>query len=175
MRLNKTAIVAALILAGIAAYVIATWDDVDLPHKRSGHGAGHQGDATRPYPYTTPVPPRETTAIDGTFVRRLPSTGSHVHCRRCAPYRLEGGHARLTLSEGEFFLKHKLAGFASLGHYVVSGDEVEFFNDPNCPTMRGRYRWSLEDGRLEFEVIEDECPYADLRSRYLTAKQWKQS
>jgi hypothetical protein len=173
MRLNVTAIVAALVVAGIAPYLVATWDEVDL-----GTGSSARpdpGKPGRPYPFTTPVPPREATVLDGSYVRRLPSTGSHVKCRRCAPYRLEGGRAQLDLREGEFYVDHRLAGFASVGHFVVSGDEVEFFNDPNCPSMRGLYRWTLEQGSLRFELISDECPYADLRSRYLTAEGWRQS
>jgi hypothetical protein len=132
------------------------------------------GDPAQPYPYTTPVPPREPTALDGTYVRRLPTRGgTHIPCRRCAPYRLEGGPAELVIDEGRFFITHELAGFSSLGHVLVSESEVEFINDPNCPTTSGVYKWALVGGRLEFQVLDDDCPYSELRARYLTAAPWR--
>ncbi len=66
----------------------------------------------------------------------------------------------------------KPPGFKSSGHFTVSGDEVVFFNDPNCTDVRGIYRWTLEEGALSFELVEDPCPFVHLRARYLTSSPW---
>jgi hypothetical protein len=133
-----------------------------------------------PYPFTTPIPPLRATAVDGTYARTVPThiAGGSVLCRRCAPYRLEIGRTTLELAKGRFFVSHEAPGkptssqFRSRGHFSVTGDEIVLFNDGNCPTTKGRYRWTITGDRLTFETIEDPCPFSLLRSRFLTATSW---
>lgn len=128
-----------------------------------------------PYPFTTPTPPREPTLLDGEFRREVPDevTEPVGKCRRCPPYRLELGDTNtLVIEEGAFLLRHALTEWENFGHVVIEGDRATFFNDPNCLSMRGEYRWRLEGDRLSFEVLEDECPYSGLRRKYLTAAPW---
>ncbi|MDQ4065586.1 MAG: hypothetical protein M3161_06015 [Actinomycetota bacterium] len=134
-----------------------------------------------PYPFQTPIPPLEATAIDGTYVRSVPArvAGSSVPCRRCAPYRIEIGTTTLELSEGRYLISHRAPGkpdssqFATKGHFTISDDEIVLFNDANCPETRGTYRWSLDEERLTFEAIDDPCPFSDLRQRFFTALPWE--
>ena len=85
----------------------------------------------------------------------------------------------LELSEGRFFIAHRAPGkpdssqFSSRGHFTLSGEEITLFNDANCPATRGRYRWTVDDGMLSFQVLEDPCPFSDLRQRFLTAMPWE--
>ncbi len=49
------------------------------------------------------------------------------------------------------------------GAIVVNGDEIDFFNVPNCglvlPAGVGRYRWSLKGTTLHFAPLNtDPCP-----------------
>lgn len=140
-----------------------------------------QTSTAEPYPFETPIPPLEPTAIDGTYTRRVPVriAGSSVPCRRCAPYRIEIGTTTLELSEGRFFIAHRAPGkpdssqFSSRGHFTLADDEITLFNDANCPQTRGSYRWSMDDGVLTFRVIEDPCPFSDLRQRFLTTVGWE--
>jgi hypothetical protein len=134
---------------------------------------------SRPYPYTKPTPPAEPTAADGTYARSVTEkkAGGRGPCRRCPPYRLEVGTSTLSLQAGVFRITNQVreAGaidWRSVGHYTVSGDEIVFFNDPNCPQTRGTYRWSVSGTRLTFDVIEDDCAFGGLRWRYLMASPW---
>jgi len=131
-----------------------------------------------PYDYRK-APPREATPIDGFYMRIFtieemggPELGMPYHCLRCVPYSVDAGVQTLLLHEGRFYLEHQLNEFRALGHYVVHGDRVVFFNDVNCSRTRGRYTWSLEHRRLTFEVIDDPCPYVDERSNDLTLDSW---
>ena len=131
------------------------------------------GDLT-PYPYTTPVPPDEPTAIDGEYVRTITveeAGGPAVPCRRCAPYRLDAGRARFVFVRGTYTIEHKETLWGSVGHYFVSGDEVTLINDPNCPQIEGVYRFHKAGGELVFEVVDDPCAMG-LRRRELTYKPW---
>ncbi|HVM11630.1 MAG TPA: hypothetical protein VM638_04020 [Actinomycetota bacterium] len=134
---------------------------------------------SRPYPYTTPTPPAEPTEIDGWYARQVGKdvAGGPGPCRRCPPYRLEVGTATLSFDRGVFRVTNDPAeegalAWKSVGHYEVEGHEVVIFNDPNCPTARGRYRWALAGGELTLEVVQDDCAFGGLRWRYLTAAAW---
>lgn len=135
-----------------------------------------------PYPFVTPIPPLEATALDGTYARVVPErvAGDSVACRRCAPYRVEVGRTTLVLEEGRYFIGHEAPNkpmssqFSSRGHFTLSGDRLVLFNDSSCPTTEGHYRWSLAGGRLELGVVKDPCPFSQLRSRFLTATRWPQ-
>ena len=63
-----------------------------------------------PYPYTTPLPRAETTALDGVYVRFDPRQDQRPPCRRCPPYPPEGGIWKLQLEQGVFRVYHPLTG-----------------------------------------------------------------
>ena len=112
-----------------------------------------------PYPYTTPLPPAETTAIDGTYSKFDPREGTRPFCKRCMPYPAEGGVWMLQLDEGIFriFSTRSLNGWRSFGSFAVSQDRISLFNDPHCHETVGAYTYKLESGRLVLQAIEDEC------------------
>src|SRR6266508_302977 len=133
----------------------------------------------RPYPYTTPTPPAEPTPIDGTYIRILDvgdtgplPQGLPWRCQRCLPYRPDLGVSTLIFYQGEFYLNHMLSGFKTQGHFVVSGDRIEIFNDPNCPQDRATYRWRETGGTLALTLVGDPCDYGDIRAFDLTRKPW---
>ena len=131
-----------------------------------------------PYPYLTPIPPSRPTPLDGTYERTLPVGGDvteAIPCRRCAPYRLNDGLAVLELRDGRYRVEHTDAAFRAVGHFFVDGSRLELLNDPNCPGVRGVYRWSVQGTTLTFEEVDDPCPYDRLRARYLTAGPWAPS
>lgn len=144
----------------------------------------------QPYPFATPAPPAVASPVDGIYSRRTTieqAGGKPVFCQRCAPYRLSAGFSELVLDRGSFFVTfetiptespcpdcRKPPGFRSSGHFTVSEDEIVFFNDPNCTDVRGTYRWSLDEGALRLELVDDPCPFVHLRARYLTAGPWYQ-
>ncbi len=132
-----------------------------------------------PYPYTTPTPPPDPTPVDGVYERHVgpDEAGGRGPCRRCPPYRLEEGDARLTLRGGVYLIENHVAeegaiDWRSIGHFEVDGDTLTLFNDPNCPTTRGAYRWRLDAAALTLEAIDDDCAFGGLRVRYLTAIPW---
>lgn len=143
--------------------------------------------ATPRQPYTAllepfdyePAPPLEATDVDGYYLRivRLGEVGGPrwalpIHCLRCPAFRVDPGVETLLLYRGRWWLEHQMSGFRALGHYVVRGDRVSFFNDANCSGTRGTYRWSLRAQRLRFEVIDDPCPFEDERADDLTFSPW---
>lgn len=125
-----------------------------------------------PYPYTTPLPPAQVSSIDGTYVKFDPRPGKRAPCRRCPPYPPEGGVWRLNLDRGIFRVYHDGTGWSTLGSFTVSGDRVEFFNDPHCWRDVGIYTWTLEADKLMLELVKDDCG-VDLRQRSLTAYPWE--
>ena len=132
-----------------------------------------------PYPYTDPVPPREATPIDGTYLRIRsladvggPLVGLPYRCLRCPPYRVDPGITTLIFYEGRYFMHHQLSGFKALGHYTINGDRIRLFNDPNCSAMAGEYSWRLDGGALAFQVIDDACTFGNERAHDLTVVSW---
>ncbi|MFN2488771.1 MAG: hypothetical protein ABR529_03330 [Actinomycetota bacterium] len=130
-----------------------------------------------PYPFTTPLPPVEPTALDGTYIRTIPQRLASLEgkCRRCPPYRMLAGREVLTFDSGRFFMLHPQDGYRNSGHADVSNGRVTLFNDPSCTSMEGVYRWSVESDVLTFDPVRDPCPYTGLRRRYLTALPWTRS
>ncbi|HET9671815.1 MAG TPA: hypothetical protein VFQ40_03080 [Actinomycetota bacterium] len=140
--------------------------------------------AFEPFDYRE-APPLEPTALDGFFVRVVtldelggPVVGMPMHCRRCVPFEIDPGLETLTLYRGRYFVDHQLTGRRALGHYEVDGDEVRFFNDPNCSGTTGEYRWGLRGRTLSFVGVRDPCPFGDgpdaldHRARDLTYSAW---
>ena len=133
-----------------------------------------------PYPFTTPIPPLEPTTIDGTYERRVTprlAGGRSVPCRRCAPYRIETGTTELTFDQGRYAVSHDGPGptssqFRSRGHFTLEGNTIVLFNDANCPDMRGTYRVNLSSVAVTLTAIEDDCPFSQLRRRFLELTDW---
>ncbi len=128
-----------------------------------------------PYPFVTPIPPMAGTAVDGEYHRDFTAGTEPIPCRRCAPYRLNSGEAVLMLDRGRFIVDHPSWEFTARGHYFVDGDRLVLVNDANCPQTHGVYRWSLDEGMLSLEVVEDDCAFDLLRARYLSAAPWSAS
>jgi hypothetical protein len=124
-----------------------------------------------PYPYTAPIPAPSPSPLDGTYVKTDPSQAEHVHCLRCPDYLPEGGLWKLSFDRGIFRIYYPVTGWRSLGSYTIAGDEIRFFNDPNCPEAKGSYTWQMAGGKLVFRVIEDECS-TRLRAANLTKQPW---
>lgn len=132
-----------------------------------------------PYPYTGTVPPEVASPLDGVYVRITPLEGLGqpavalpIRCLRCIPFRVEAGVETLTLYHGRYFLHHHLSNFRSLGFFEVDGRRVTFFDDPNCPTDPGVYRWERDGVHLDLEVVRDSCPFDQLRAQDLAASSW---
>jgi hypothetical protein len=127
-----------------------------------------------PYPFSSPAPPVVSTAVDGTYTRNISEQLAWApgKCRRCPPYRLEPGRETLVFDSGRFFVSHHPPGFRSKGHFTESDHQVVLFNDANCIGFEGIYNWRIENGRLYLDAVEDECPFTNLRQRFLMAKAW---
>lgn len=125
-----------------------------------------------PYPYTTPLPSATPTILDGLYVKFDPRPGERAPCRRCPPYPPEGGRWRLSLDKGIFRVYHYGTGWSTLGSFIVSEGQIEFFNDPHCFRDVGVYEWKLEDGALLLEAVRDDCG-VDLRMRSFVAHPWE--
>ena len=110
-----------------------------------------------PVPWTTPLPPEESTILDATYVKINPRLATPFPCKRCPDYALEGGLWKLSLNKGIFRIYFTVNGWRSLGSYTVSGDEITFFNDPYCNWETGVYKWKLEEGVLTFTEVNDPC------------------
>jgi hypothetical protein len=110
-----------------------------------------------PVPWTTPLPPEESTIIDATYVKINPRLATPFPCKRCPDYALEGGLWKLSLDKGIFRILYTVNGWRSLGSYSVSGDKIYFFNDPYCNMETGVYAWKLEEGALTLTEVDDPC------------------
>lgn len=132
-----------------------------------------------PYPYMSPTPPPTPTVLDGTYIRTLTlrdvggaRIGLPGRCLRCPPYRLDAGVSTIIFHEGAYFLDHQISRFRTQGSFVVEGDRLTLFNDPNCPQMPGVYGFELTDRALRLRVIDDDCPWSGERARDLTRTPW---
>ncbi|MCB0210128.1 MAG: hypothetical protein KDJ52_12400 [Anaerolineae bacterium] len=124
-----------------------------------------------PYPYTTPLPPPTPTILDGVYTRSVHFEGTPTPCRRCAPYRAEGGVWTLKLEAGAFRVSHDATNFHGIGSFTLSGDKLALFNDPNCHLETGTYRWELDGRSLILKVDDDTCGFG-LRAKNLGAGTW---
>lgn len=131
-------------------------------------------DPREPYPFSGAVPPLDETPLDGLYVRTVPvaDVGRPVPCRRCPPYRIYAGDARLTLERGRYYIDEDGSQFGSEGHFVVADGAITLFNDPICPRERVTYRYSFDDGKLAFEARRDPCAFQNLRGKYLSGYRW---
>lgn len=133
-----------------------------------------------PYPYLSPTPPPSTeTVLDGTYMRILTlrdvggaRIGLPFRCLRCPPFRIDAGVSTIMFWHGAWFLHHQISNFKTQGSFVVDGDRVTLFNDPNCPQGEGVYRFEKTAHGLRFETIRDDCPWSGERADDLTRVQW---
>jgi hypothetical protein len=126
-----------------------------------------------PIPWTTPLPPYEATALDGTYVKNDPSEQMWWNCARCPDFRPAGGVWRLQLDRGIYRIYYTVTGWRSLGSFTVEGDRLVLFNDPHCSSEVGEYTWLLEDGRLKLAEVQDPCPSnLPMRANNLTRQDW---
>ena len=95
------------------------------------------------------------------------------------PYSVQGGDWILSLDRGIFRIVHEATGWHTLGSYSVSGNRMEFFNDPHCMKAVGRYEWTLTAGQLNLRSVEDGCggqsPFLsgrDMRAAILSELPW---
>jgi hypothetical protein len=120
-----------------------------------------RSDPDEPYPFSGPIPPLVTTAVDGVYTRdptyHYPG-GDPPHCVRCPPYIADSGISTLTLEQGRFRMVHESPPWKSEGHYVLSGTRIILFNDPECSGLRGVYRWQMApNGDMAFTRLADQC------------------
>jgi hypothetical protein len=133
-----------------------------------------------PYAYTDrPVPGEAATAVDGAYLRIVsleslgpPELALPIRCLRCIPFRVDPGISTLILYHGRYFLHQHLSGFHSLGFFDVQGRQITLFDDPNCPTSEGVYRWERTGRDLSLQAIHDPCPFDRLRAVNLTTSGW---
>jgi hypothetical protein len=124
-----------------------------------------------PVPWTTPLPAKETTVLDSTYVKINPRLATPFPCKRCPDYALEGGLWKFQFDKGVFRMYYTVNGWRSLGSYTVAGDMLYLYNDPYCNWDTGLYSWTLEEGVLTLIEIDDPCSQG-LRAANLTDQPW---
>jgi hypothetical protein len=124
-----------------------------------------------PYPYSTPLPPANISAIDGTYVKNEEISGEPVHCRRCPDYASDGGIWLLRFDRGIYRIYSELTGWRAVGSYTVSSDRLFLFNDGYCGSDVGTYAWKIEQRQLIMKEINDDCSFR-LRAKNLTLMPW---
>jgi hypothetical protein len=129
-----------------------------------------------PLAYTTPLPPTESTLLDGPYARFDPDEPQWWNCMRCEDYLPAGGIWRLHLDKGIYRIYYDVTSWKSLASYAVTEDRFYVFNDPYCPKEVGIYKWRYEDEDrqrgLVLEVIEDDCAIG-LRAKNLSKLPWQ--
>jgi len=127
--------------------------------------------APQPYPYTTPLPAPNPTKLDGVYTYSAKFIGTPTPCRRCAPYRAEGGEWALELDRGVYRITHSNTDFLGIGSFTVSGNKLMLFNDPHCHLETATYTWHRDGRTLRLTAIEDACAFG-LRGKNLGAGSW---
>ena len=127
--------------------------------------------APQPYPYTTPLPAPTPTELDGVYTYAAEFIGTQTPCRRCAPYRAEGGEWRLEFDKGIFRVTHSDTDFLGIGSFTVASNKLTLFNDPHCHLDAGIYTWYRNGSTLRLTEVEDSCVFS-LRSKNFGAGNW---
>jgi hypothetical protein len=110
-----------------------------------------------PVPYTTPLPPAETSQLDGAWVKFDPTTTPRTQCRRCPDWKPEGGVWKVFMAQGVFRIVHASTGWKSIASFTVDQDKLYLFNDPYCTDDVGIYAWAIKNRTLNLSVIQDDC------------------
>jgi hypothetical protein len=164
-------VLALILWATASPLTIATSADEERSQETLPQAAWPELLKRRPYPYLIPIPEPKLTELDGTYTKIVASPAEHVHCLRCPDYAPEGGLWKLRLDKGTFYILHADSGWKSVGTVLVTKERLLLANDPNCIDGLGLYRWRLEKGRLNLEVLDDPCAIK-LRAMNLTLQPW---
>lgn len=124
-----------------------------------------------PHAYFTPLPDSVPQSIDGTYAKIDQSWPQWWKCLRCADYRVTGGVWKLQFDKGVMRIFYETNGWRSLSSYTIEGDRLYLFNDPYCPENTGEYKWSVQNGQLSLDALNDPCAF-DLRAENLTRQSW---
>jgi hypothetical protein len=124
-----------------------------------------------PYAYLKPLPPPESTEVDGVYGKLDPGEPQWWRCARCPDFRRAGGNWRLMLHQGTLRMYYEVTGFSTVSSYAVTGDKLELFNDPHCPYETGEYTWTIKDRQLNLIEVGDTCAI-HLRAENLTNQPW---
>jgi hypothetical protein len=125
-----------------------------------------------PVSYTTPHPPAQATALDGSYARLDSSWPQWWKCLRCADYRSAGGIWSLRFDRGTLRVRYAVTGWQSLASFVVQGDRLTLFNDPYCPEQVAEYRWAVRESELLLTALYDPCAFG-LRAQNLQSAGWR--
>jgi hypothetical protein len=132
-----------------------------------------------PYPFMSPTPPPLETPIDGTYMRTVDldevggaRIGLPYRCFRCPPYRIDAGVSTLIFTKGAYYVHHHMSGFRTMGSFVIDGDRITLFNDPNCPQTPGVYTFEHSAHGISLQVVHDGCPYSHERADDLMFHDW---
>jgi hypothetical protein len=126
---------------------------------------------TTPFAYFTPLPEAVANPIDGTYAKVDQSWPQWWKCMRCADYRAAGGIWKLQFDKGIMRIFYDVNKWRSIASYSVAGDRLFIFNDPYCPEHTGEYLWSIEDGALSLQAVQDPCAFK-LRAENLGQQSW---
>jgi len=124
-----------------------------------------------PFAYSTPLPDPVQSSLDGIYSKIDQSWPQWWKCYRCADYRLAGGIWRMQFDKGVMRIFYEVTGWRTIASFTTSNDHLYIFNDPYCPEDVGEYKWNVEDGQLDLEVIDDSCSF-DLRAKNLSHQSW---
>ena len=78
----------------------------------------------------------------------------------------------MQLEQGVFRVYHPATGWRTLGSYTVDGDQIIFFNDPQCHLAVGRFTWGREADKLRFGLVADDCELGT-RAQNFTQQAWQ--
>jgi len=112
-----------------------------------------------PYAYFTPLPEPIKSPIDGTYTKLDSSHPQWWKCLRCADYRVAGGIWTLQFDQGVMRVHYEVTGWRSISSDEVIDNRLYLFNDPYCPEHTGEYEWSLVNGELSLETVNDPCSF----------------
>jgi len=124
-----------------------------------------------PFPHTAPLPARVRTALDGTYTKLDPKKAPPVPCRRCPDHVPQGGIWKLNVDKDIFRIFHESTGWRSIASFVVDGNRVQVCKEPCCIEVKGFYRWTLAQGHLNLQVVENKCAIRQ-RAKNLTKLPW---
>lgn len=124
-----------------------------------------------PYPYLLPLPNSVVTPVDGVYAKSGTRVGTPVPCRRCPDYLPYEGDWILWLERGVFRVHFRVTGWRSVGSFTLEGNQIKFFNDPNCTTEIGIYRWEKVDTVFKLTTIDDACMFG-IRAANFSETAW---
>jgi len=125
-----------------------------------------------PYPFTAPLPSADATVLDGSYTKLVVTDVPTIHCVRCPEYAPYGGVWLMNFDDGIFRIYHADTGWRGIASYAVAGNELTLFNDPTCPTVTGRYTFTLADGQLTLSDPDADPCAIKLRTMNLTQLPW---